>query len=214
MKQIRMKSTAPALRPRIVAVRHGFEDHVRAGNYVLTARDEVAHRRAARALADRENVLGHELVESFRISAALAPIRRKRGDHVGATGLHREHVFLAPSVELDRNIRCRESDRDHYEQNDLVYSRLTICRVHPRPPGHRHQPTHKYYRKPSISAACLRVVAVIATPPSMRAISSMRDFWSSTATRLRALPLSEPFDTDHCSRAWAATCARCVTHST
>src|SRR5882672_8884245 len=72
----------------------------------------------------------------------------------------------------------------------------------------------KYYRKPSISAACLRVVAVIATPPSMRAISSIRDFWSSTATRLRALPLSVPFATDHCSRACAATCGKCVTHST
>src|SRR5437773_11943137 len=63
MKQYGYKSTAPTLRPRIVAVRHGFEDHVRAGNHVLTARDKVAHGRAARALAHRRNVLGYELVQ-------------------------------------------------------------------------------------------------------------------------------------------------------
>src|SRR5213594_5027624 len=62
MEQYGQKSTAPTLRPRIVAVRHGFEDHVRAGNHVLTARDKVAHGRAARALAHRQNVLGYELV--------------------------------------------------------------------------------------------------------------------------------------------------------
>src|SRR6266705_2355221 len=205
----------PTLRPRIVVVRHGFEDHVRAGNHVLTTRNKVAHGCATRALAHRRNVLGNELVESLWIGAALALVRRKRGDHPQATGLDGQHVLLPPGVEVDRNIRCREGDRDHDEQNDLAYACLMICRIHllsSWPNGH--QLTCKYYRKPSISAACLRVVAVIATPPSMRAISSMRDFWSSTATRLRALPLSVPFATDHCSRAWAATCGRCVTHRT
>src|SRR5258706_4000451 len=202
VKQSGSKSTAPALRSRIVAVRHGFEDHALAGKHVFIARNNVAHRRTARALAHRENVLGHELVESVRIGAALAPVRRQRGDQLDATGLHREHVLLATGVEFDRYIRRRESHRYHDEQNDLAYTRLTICRLHPlssRADWHRLR--SKYYRKPSISAACFRVVAVIATPPSMRAISSMRDLWSSTATRLRAPPPSIPLDTDHCSPA-------------
>src|SRR5439155_556284 len=112
--------TAPPLPPRIVAVRHGFEDHVRAGNHVLTARDKVAHGRAARALAHRRNVLGYELVQGLWIGTALALVRRKRRDHSHATGLDGQHVFLAPGVEVDRNIRRRESDRDHDEQNGLA----------------------------------------------------------------------------------------------
>src|SRR5438094_838139 len=101
-------ATAPTVRPRIVAVRHGFEDHVRAGNHVLTARDKVAHGRAARALAHRRNVLGYELVQGLWIGTALALVRRKRRDHSHATGLDGQHVFLAPGVEVDRNIRRRE----------------------------------------------------------------------------------------------------------
>src|SRR5258706_2143919 len=130
VKQSGRKSTAPALRSRIVAGRHGFEDHALAGKRIFIARNNVAHRRAARTLAHRESVLGHELVESVRIRAAFAPVRRQRGDHVDATGLYRQHVLFATGVEFDRYIRRRESDRYHDEQNDLAYARLTIYRLH------------------------------------------------------------------------------------
>ena len=41
---------------------------------------------------------------------------------------------------------------------------------------------------PSISRACWRVMAVISTPPSMRATSSTRPPSSSSTTRLRTWP--------------------------
>src|SRR5258707_4126502 len=72
------RSTTPTLRSRIIAVRHGFEDHVLAGDHVLAARDQVAHGRAVRTLAHRQDVLGYELVQSLRIRAALALVCRKR----------------------------------------------------------------------------------------------------------------------------------------
>src|SRR5882762_5390871 len=131
MTQYGQQSTAPTLRSRIVAVPHGLEDHVRTGNHVLTARNKVAHRRAARALAHGHDVLEYELVESFWIGAALALVRRKGGDHLHATGFGGQHVFLTPGVEVDRNVRRRECDRHHDEQKDLAYACLTIFRVHP-----------------------------------------------------------------------------------
>src|SRR3977135_1460478 len=66
------RSAMPTLRSRIVAVRHGFEDHVLTGNHVLTARDHVAHGCAVRTLAHRQDVLGYELVERLRVRAARA----------------------------------------------------------------------------------------------------------------------------------------------
>ena len=54
------------------------------------------------------------------------------------------------------------------------------------------------YFLPSISAACLRVVSVILTPPSMRTISSTRPAALSGATDEITLPRTPALLTCHC----------------
>src|SRR5262249_17473535 len=68
--------------------------------------------------------------------------------------------------------------------------------------------------RPSISAACLRVVSVILTPPSIRAISSTRSSLPSTVTRESTRSFEALLKTCHCWSAEAATCGRWVMHIT
>src|SRR5215831_18128203 len=66
----------------------------------------------------------------------------------------------------------------------------------------------------SMSRACSRALAVIWTPPNMRANSSTRSSPLSSVRVVRVLRPSLCLVTRRCWCAWQATCGRCVTHST
>src|SRR3569832_2190039 len=67
----------------------------------------------------------------------------------------------------------------------------------------------------SNSRACLRVVAELSSPPSMRATSSILALASSASMRDTVLPLpAAALLTWKCWFAWLATWGKCVTHNT
>ena len=71
-----------------------------------------------------------------------------------------------------------------------------------------------FNRFASISCACSRVAIVMVTPPSIRAISSMRCASSSTSMVECVAPSLVVLDTRQWCAPCAATCGKCVTHST